>query len=171
MKRAAFFIALLLLTMTGCSEKRTDPSNLINKEASPPGNLPFDPLQWKVISSFINRRDSTMSVLYGNDLAVTHARTMGTSAYPPGSILSLITWKQKDDAHWYGAMIPGQIKSIEFVDVKAASSGQLSNFSQDQEGAYHDYEGVPLQEITVSDSSTLNARINFILSQKAAAMP
>ena len=34
-----------------------------------------DPPRWKVIASSVNNRNSTMSTLFGNDLAVQYART------------------------------------------------------------------------------------------------
>jgi hypothetical protein len=155
-------LALLFVAPAGCAEKRTNPSDLINQEASLPAGLPFDPLQWRVISSSINRRDATMSILYGNDLAVTQARQPAQASYPAGSVLSLITWTQKDDDHWYGARIPARIKSIEFVEVKSA--GPASN-------VYQDYEGQPLQKAPEKDATTLNERINDILNRRASVMP
>src|SRR5258707_14818211 len=64
---------LLLLSMLGCSH-RVPSAALINKDASLAGDLPFDPLQWKVICSSVSRRDVTMATLYGNDVAVRRAR-------------------------------------------------------------------------------------------------
>ena len=89
----------------------------INKRAPLNVALPADPLQWNVITSFVDRPGSTMSTLYGNDTAVRYARSNSQHDYPAGSMLSLVTWTQEDDPHWFGAKIPGQVKSVEFVSV------------------------------------------------------
>ncbi|MHA4809744.1 cytochrome P460 family protein [Flavitalea flava] len=90
-----------------------DLSEKTKKEKSPPVNL----FEWKVINTSVNKRDQTMSTLYGNDLAVSAARAGTTVAYPPGSVLSLVTWFQKADKHYFGANIPAAIKSIEEIHV------------------------------------------------------
>jgi hypothetical protein len=164
MKLNYLLSASLFLTMLGCSSKRTDVSELINEEASVAKDLPFNPLQWKVISSTINKQDSTMSTLYGNDLAVRNARTSPQHVYPPGSVLSLVTWFQQEDKHWFGAKIPGQIKSVEFVIVNP-SPDQMPLFS------YQLYEGTRPKRMSTVEASTLNARIDHILGQRASIMP
>jgi hypothetical protein len=54
-----------------------------------------------VISSSIDKSDSSMSVLFEN----------------AGESLSftLITWDQKPDEHWFGARIPGSLRSVETI--------------------------------------------------------
>jgi hypothetical protein len=69
------------------------------------------PAGYQVIASFIDRSDSTMSTLYGNPEAAASAR----GAYTQGSALLLATWSQKEDPHWFGANIPGALKSVEKV--------------------------------------------------------
>jgi Cytochrome P460 len=164
MKLNYLLSALLFLTMLGCSRGRTDISELINEEASIVNDLPFNPLQWKVISSTINKQDSTMSTLYGNDLAVRSARTSPQRIYPPGSVLSLVTWFQQEDKHWFGAKIPGQIKSVEFVIVDS-SPDHPPLYS------YQLYEGTRPKRMSTVEASTLNARIDHILGQRASVMP
>lgn len=165
MKRAALFAALLLVAVTGCTEKRTDPATLYNHQAQVPNNLPFDPLQWRVITSGANRADATMSTLYGNDLAVTHARTTAQHAYPTGAVLSLVTWAWQDDPHWFGAQIPAAIKSIEFVQVQVAPDGTTTTTT------YESYEGSPLAKAPDKDAATQSARIGYIVNLRASAMP
>ena len=62
------------------------------------------PLTGKIITSFVNTRDGTMSTLYGNDIAVKSARA--GQVYPVGAVVSLVTWSQRDDPHWFGGRIP-----------------------------------------------------------------
>jgi hypothetical protein len=95
-------------------------SATVNQNASPVGNLPAIPLQWKVVTSAVNTEDSTMSTLYGNDVAAGYARTNSQHNYPNGSMLSLVTWTQREDDRWFGAAIPDQVKSVEFVSVGVA---------------------------------------------------
>jgi hypothetical protein len=161
MKSAHLAVALFFVTVIGCSEKHTHLAAAFNDQASLPGGLPFQPLQWRVICSGLDKPDSTMSTLYGNDLAVDHARTTISHAYPPGAVLSLVTWSQKEDPHWFGAQIPAQIKSIEFVQIKAGSGASSSQ-------VYEKFEGSPLQEITGTNAS---ARIDSILNERASVMP
>jgi hypothetical protein len=104
-----------------------------------------------------------MSTLYGNDLAVEHARTNPQGAYPAGAILSLVTWHQQDDAHWFGGRIPGAVQSVEYVTALAPEGGQPSY-------AYDRYEGAPLAKVS-SDSAGVQARIEAIVSQRASVMP
>lgn len=51
--------------------------------------------QLKVFSSSINKKQHTMSTVYLD-----------------GDDKRMLTWKQKDDPHWYGAKVPGELISI-----------------------------------------------------------
>lgn len=72
-------------------------------------------LQWKVISTRVDKQHKTMSTLYANDIAYQYARTRGDSNYPAQAQLALVTWNQQSDAHWFGANTPAQVKSVELV--------------------------------------------------------
>jgi hypothetical protein len=157
-------ILSLSLAMCGCSSHRTNPSELINKEASLTGNLPFQPLRCRMITSAINKRDSTMSTLYGNDLAVNCARTNAQCSYPSGSVLSLVTWSQQEDEHWFGAKIPARVQSVEFIVVNSAASNKPSY-------SYEDYVGAPLAKLPPQEDAAVKARLGYILGQRASAMP
>ena len=70
--RAKYFLtAALSLRLGGCSDK-TNPrvETKLNREAALMGELPSNPLQGRVITSWIDATDSTMSTLFGNDVAV-----------------------------------------------------------------------------------------------------
>jgi len=125
--------------------------------------LPFDPLQWRVITASVDRQASSMSTLYGNDVAVDAARARLPGGYPAGSVLSLVTWHQQDDDHWFGAKIPAAPATVEFVMVGKTGS-ELSY-------GYKLYEGTQLTETTVKEGGSAHDRIAYILSQTAAAMP
>jgi hypothetical protein len=80
-----------------------------------PLSLKEDPLKWKVITTLIDKKNKTMSTLYGNDIAFQYARRPNGTAYPEHAELAMVTWNQQADDHWFGANIPAQIKSIELV--------------------------------------------------------
>ncbi|MBB5440465.1 hypothetical protein HDC92_004166 [Pedobacter sp. AK017] len=57
-----------------------------------------DGTQLKLFSSFIDKKQQTMS-----------------SVYLDGNKKRIITWKQKDDLYWYGAKVPGELISVKQV--------------------------------------------------------
>jgi hypothetical protein len=156
------------LSILGCSSGEPTVSAEINDSASLSGDisraLAANPLQWKVITSEINQQDGTMSTLYGNEVAVEYARANAQHAYPNGSVLSLVTWTQREDSRWFGAKIPDQVRSVEFVTVGAGPGGRPSY-------AYQRYEGGPLQRSSAQQGPIPNERAAYLLSQRAAVMP
>jgi hypothetical protein len=152
------------LSLLGCSSDKPRLKATINQDASLTGELPANPLRGKVISSSINRPDSTMSTLYGNDIAATYARTHTQHDYPNGAVLSLVTWNQRGDDRWFGAKIPDRPKSVEFVFVAAAADGHASY-------SYQKFEGTPLKKVSSQDGATPNEPALALLSQRAAVMP
>jgi hypothetical protein len=153
-------IAALAVLLTGCTGKPVAPST--NQQAALSGTLPYNPLAWKVVTSWVNDRDSTMSMLYGNDAAVQYARTHSDQAYPGGAVLGLVTWEERDDPHWFGARIPSAVRSVEFVTIPASRSGNPG---------YEIYQGSPLLKVGLTDSAIISARIDYVLSQRAAVTP
>jgi hypothetical protein len=164
MKLTVLILASTLMFQSGCSLQGTDRSGQLNEAASIAGDLPFNPLQWKVVASSIDQQASVMSTLFGNDLALRHARSAPATAYPPGSILSLVTWSQREDPHWFGAKIPGPIKSIEFAIVDAGPD-QNSSIS------YQLYEGPALIKNTSIDAGVAKVRIESMMGTRASVMP
>jgi hypothetical protein len=164
-----------------------DTLGLYDQAAALPDSIAAHPLTGKVITSFVNLRDKTMSILYGNDIAVksarsgnnaataathaaasaAHATTTGTAiatpaahtTYPPGSTLALVTWSQRDDPHWFGGRIPGAIRSVEIL-----------SFGSVPAPAYDRYEGAPLAKKQAS-SVDVQARILYITGRKASVFP
>ena len=105
-----------------------------------------------------------MSTLYGNDAAVEHARMHLQHEFPVGSEISLVTWTQRADPRWFGARIPEQVKSVEFVTVVATPDGQPA-FS------YELYAGTPLKISSAQISGLPSERASYLLAQRAAVMP
>jgi len=119
----------------------------------------FNPLDWKVITSRINKSDGTMTILYGNDTALDAARK-GASMYPAHAQLALVTWAQKEDEHWYGANLPASIQSVETLTLGIDPEGTRYNF----------YKGHPLKA-TRDTGIDVKARIAYLTSLKASVMP
>jgi hypothetical protein len=157
-------LSMFVLSMFGCLGAETKISASINQSASLVGPLPANPLQWKIITSTINKADSTMSTLYGNDLAVRYARANSQHNYPSGSVLSLVTWTQREDDRWFGAKTPDRVKSVEFVAIDSAADGRPSY-------SYREYQGTPLTMVSEQKGFTPNERAVYLLMQRAAVMP
>jgi hypothetical protein len=119
--------------------------------------LPIQPREGKVITSGIDRSDKTMFTLYGNDAAAAVAKAGAGQTYPAGAELSLVTWKQREDPHWFGANIPDQdnVLSVEKVIFRAGAGGRAQ----------------PVYENTGTVSGPANERISYILGQRASVMP
>jgi hypothetical protein len=162
--KMACLLGVVLFGAVGCTDSGSHVTAEINESAALPGNLPYNPLQWKVITTAINRQDSTMYTLYGNDVAVQYARTNSQNDYPVGAVLSLVMWTQRDDSRWFGAKIPDRVKSVEFV---AVGPGQDRRPSY----SYQDYEGAPLKKAATHEGLVPNERAAYLLSQRAAVMP
>jgi len=157
--KALFFAAAFsLFPLVGCTSKPA--ASVINEQATLKGQLPYNPLAWKAITSSINQRNATMSTLYGNDLAIVYARGNSGHDYPAGSVLALVTWAQREDPHWFGARIPSAPQSVEFVTIPStAGAGPV----------YERYQGSPLTRVTASDGGS--TRVEYLTTQRAAVMP
>jgi hypothetical protein len=151
--------AVLAAGLVACSDK-TNPRVVtrLNDEAALVGELPSNPLKGKVITSWVNKHDATMSTMFGNDVAVQYARTNAEKQYPAGAVLSVVTWSQQEDPRWFGGSIPQKTTAVEFVTVTGPEAY-----------SYQRYEGSPLKK--VEDGAAPNDRAAYVLSQRAAVMP
>ncbi len=157
-------LPFLALGLAGCSSTNPRVVTRINEDASLTGKLPYNPLDQKILTSWIDRKSATMSTLYGNDSAVQYARTHAAHDYPAGTVLSLVTWSQQEDPRWFGGSIPANAKSVEFVSVKAAADGNLTY-------SYEAYSGQPLSRTTQENGSAPNERAAYLLAQRSAVLP
>jgi len=165
MNRIHLFSAALLLGILGCnSTPNARVATKLNDGASLTGDLPANPLQWKVITSAINRQDSTMYTLFGNDIAVQYARTNSQQHYPAGAVLSLVTWSQQEDPRWFGGNIPSAPKSVEFVTVGSAPDNTPTY-------TYQSFGGTPLKKVSDQNGLTPDSRTAYLIAQRAAVMP
>jgi hypothetical protein len=91
--------------------------NLPLQETAPdktPVRRMFDAGGLQVITSFANRKQQTMAVLYGN----TAAKKSALSAYKthaPGEVFKLVVYRQANNKYWYGSYINGAVESVETV--------------------------------------------------------
>jgi hypothetical protein len=154
------FLAGLVL-LAGCSRENARVKTTLNHEAALVGDLPSNPMQGKVITSWVDKQASTMTTVFGNDVAVRYARTNPVAQYPVGSVLSVVTWSQQEDPRWFGGNIPARAKSVEFVSVGTGTAAYT----------YQRYEGSPLKKVASEDGATPNERAAYLLGQRAAVMP
>ncbi|MBD1386706.1 hypothetical protein IDJ75_15595 [Mucilaginibacter rigui] len=158
MKRLSFFIISGLIVLSSC-EHPTNPDQLINNKASLPASFKLSDLHQKVITSFINNRDSTMSILYGNKQAGIIAGKDVRSGVP-GASFTLVTWHQQNDPHWFGARIPGELIYVETLHTDTAEDKIID---------YQKYSGKNL--VKLADTAGRSSRIHFILSQNPSIIP
>ncbi|TWW00822.1 cytochrome P460 family protein [Chitinophaga pinensis] len=110
--------------------------------------------QGQLITATIDKNKHTHSVLYGNSIAVQHARSGAAGPYPAGAVLTLATWSQQDDAHWFGAKVPEHLQSVEVVKI-------------DADAAYEQYQSPGWKK---TDATLRPDRIGYITQLKAAVI-
>jgi Cytochrome P460 len=166
----SFVIAVVIsAAFSGCtSNTRVAPLvATINENASlsaaQSSMLPANPLKWYIITSSIDPQNSTMSTLYGNDTAVQYARSNVKHDFPPGSQIALVTWTRRDDPRYFGARIPGHVKSIEFVSVLELPG--------ETKFTYEKFEGTPLAKTASDESAKPSPAAQALLQWRAAVLP
>jgi len=160
------FLLGLVITfgLTGCSKINSRVATRLNQDATLTGNLPVNPLQWKVITTSISQKDSSMSTIFGNDIAVQYARSAAGHNYPIGSMISLVVWSEEEDPRWFGGRIPASPKSVEIVTVKTSADHKPLY-------AYQTFSGSPLKQTGGNETPSPIGRTAYLLSQRAAVMP
>lgn len=160
MKTTHILFAASVLILSACNNRKPA-EELLNKKAAIPASFNFSKAGLKVITSFINKKEKTMSTLYGNDLALKTAIS-GSTNFRPGENLTLVTWKQQDDDRWFGARIPGDLLSVEVI----------KTISSNTESIITNYQRFTGKELTIdTDTAHQQERISYIFSQKPSVMP
>jgi len=111
------------------------------------------PMMGKVITTVAHPGEGSMSTLYGNDVAIKDARA--GKAYSAGAVVTLVTWEQRDDPHWFGGRIPAAVRSVEVIKYGEASD------------TYSAYNGAGVE---IKNNSGLE-RERYIVGLKAAVLP
>jgi hypothetical protein len=153
----------LLLMLIGCSQPNARVKTRFNREAEASGELPYNPLQWEVIASTLNHNDRTLATVLGNNQAISYARKNASHEYPAGSVLSVITWSQEEDPRWFGGNIPGNVRSVEFLEVQSGPNHGSYLYAL--------YGGAPLRKLISTEEKSPTGRAAYILGQRAAVMP
>lgn len=122
-----------------------------NNRASLPANLPYQPFDWSPSTMYVDPAHQTTATLFANDAARSRS---------PGAILALVTWSQREDPHWFGARIPDQPRSVEFVNVGKAEQAE----------AYSRYAGPGLPSAPI-EKGAAQERMRFILSLPNVTLP
>ncbi|CAL1519081.1 hypothetical protein [Chitinophaga sp. MM2321] len=155
MKYIKYAVAVALFLASCTSPDRDNLNEKASVQAA--DELPENPLLLIPITFSINPKEGSMSTLYGNNEAMQHAKLNSGNAYPAGSVLYEVTWKQKSDSLWYGANIPDQIIRVERVV-----------FNGDALPGYELYSGHPLRKVAFPSSAQ---RIALITAQQMAHNP
>lgn len=151
MKNLSAILISATLALTACHEPR--------KLAPAPETI-FDDHGLHVITSFHNDRTRTISVLYGNDDALAHARKE-RAAHTPGEVFKLVTWDLKQNPLWFGSNINGGLQSVETVTVSAGESGPVIDYVMDDSSP----KSAPNAVLSNAE------RISFIFAQRASVFP
>jgi len=160
MKITYILFTASVFTLAACNNRKPA-EELLNKKAAIPTSFNFSKAGLKVITSSINKKEQTMSTLYGNELALKTAIS-GSTNYPPGENLTLVTWKQQDDDRWFGAKIPGDLLSVEVIKTINSGTGEIT-------ANYQRFKGKKL--VADTDTAHQQERISYIFSRKPSVMP
>jgi len=136
------------LPITGASVQGKE---VANNRAMLPANLPYQPLDWSPSTMYVDPTHQTTATLFANDAARSRSAV---------GVLALVTWSQREDPHWFGARIPDQPRSVEFVDIGKA----------EQAKGYSRYAGLGLPSAPI-EKGAAQERVGFILSLRSVTLP
>jgi len=114
----------------------------------------------RVITSVINNRDSTISVIYGNDLALDFAKNRQAN-HLAGEKYVMVTSRQKPMPHWYGTSMNEGVERVEYVTAIVGIAGRVQ----------FDYTVEHYNDKKTKSQDDNVARIEFIANQSAAVFP
>jgi Haem-binding domain/Cytochrome P460 len=149
------------------STAKVSREEVVNNDAALPASLPYQPLSWNAITMYVDPNTRAMATLYGNGAAMQAVqawRSSGRDAakgpeYGSNSVLALVTWMQRDDPHWFGARIPNNPQSVEFVKVSTAGRSSYQRFA-----------GTGLAE-DINEAAVGSQRTSFMLNLVPAWLP
>lgn len=157
MKPIVILLLNIALWLSACKQNNT--AVAFNEKAALPASFNINNLGLRVITSSINKTKGTMSILYGNDTALQLAmRSPGR--VQPGQVLTLVTWEQQEDAHWFGGKIPGAPSSVETIHVLKDGHSTVD---------YQRWEGKDL--VLTQDIKDKPARISYMINLQPSILP
>ncbi len=132
-----------------------------SKKEAPGHRIIFNAGDFKVITSAVNKKQKTMSVLFGNAPAVGAALN-NANDHQPGEVFTLVTWEEVDNPYWYGATINGKIRLVETIKTSQLANGRLQ----------FDYQIMPGTPSAINEHHAGEAdRVSFILSMRPSIFP
>lgn len=163
-------VGLLAAFITSCnSNKNKVQKELFNESAAISGKIgAMDAatiLSWHMVTLLKDTKSKEISVLYANDEAFKNVLSRGDH-YPAGAKLALVTWFEKPDIHWFGAMIPGEIATIDQITIQQANNGQLV---PQYESYINSEQG--LKPAVATDALLAKKNTNFILGLRRPYLP
>lgn len=147
---------ILLIVFINCS-RNTSVTNDIASNIDIQ-RIGSNPLEGEVINSFIDPSKGTHSILYGNHEAMDCIQN--SVDFTKGVILTLVTWKQKEDNLWFGAYIPGEVLLIEVIKFESHNNQVIPNYT------YHIRKHKP-----EFDKINRKERISFITNVEKSILP
>jgi len=116
----------------------------------------FNAAGLQVLSSSVNKKLETMSLLYGNSEA---CQTLIESDIPDsGGVFKFVTWQYHDNPFFYGSKINGELLSVESIGIQG--NGLID---------YEIEKGDPLPVNGIKLSR--QERIKYILGHKQSQLP
>lgn len=143
-----YLLSFAFLLVSACNK---------SSEKSALTRIVFDAGNLHVISSSVNKKLETMSVLYGNAKAYDAALN-ATGKHVSGEEYTFVTWKYHENPLWYGSKINGELLSIEGINVH--SSDVID---------YHLEKGTPMP--VNNDLLDQKERISYILEYRPSILP
>lgn len=148
-------LLLLIIAAAASACSRPAPDSAHTREVFNAGGL-------HVITLFANRKQQTMSVLYGNEAAKKCALS-GYRTHFPGEVFKLVVYKQANNKFWYGSYINGAVQSVEMIaGLKSAGVVDQLTYRLEHGHAPTDSSG---HEVGAA------ARIAYIFSHRPAVFP
>ncbi|MBB5644060.1 hypothetical protein [Pedobacter cryoconitis] len=120
--------------------------------------LEFNSGKLKVVTSYANEKLNIMSMLYGNESALKYS-IKGDHGHVAGEVFKLATFEQQDHELWYGSKINGALLRVETIRTVQQKEGITPLYTIEYYGT------------AKPDQPDKNARIKFILEQKASLFP
>ncbi|MCR8557308.1 hypothetical protein KXD93_06630 [Mucilaginibacter sp. BJC16-A38] len=115
----------------------------------------------KVISSLINNKHHTISIIYGNGPALRSAQDT-VRTHTAGEQYVMVTWRQRPMPHWYGTNMNGKILAVETVTVAQDPAGKIGySYLLKNTGGNN----------TIEPDVSREQRIQLITGQPAAVLP
>ncbi|MDB5130185.1 hypothetical protein [Mucilaginibacter sp.] len=141
--------SLAIIALSGCTN---DSKKVTLRE------FEFNDSGLKVITSYVNEKAGTMSILYGNEAALNYS-IKGNGEHVTGEVFKQVTFKQQAHEFWYGSRINGALQQVETINTVLQGANVIPVYAIQHYGP------------NTAKAEDRSARIKFILSQQASVFP